>query len=124
MEPLSRRITMLKGWRTRRRSLSTMRSRRSSRRNWLSSTPSSGALRLIKPKRPDRQVRIEGHEIEHGSSRFGLGDLILTVTVHLFLLRCERLEARVLRCKPTLVTLRIDPSLAAFLGQYATDPLD
>lgn len=34
------------------------------------------------------------------------------------------LEGRVLRCKPTLVTLRIDPSLAAFLGQHATDLLD
>jgi hypothetical protein len=52
-----------------------------------------------------------------------VGDLILTATVHLFLLRCERLEGRVLRCKPTLVNLRIDPSLAAFLGQSATDPL-
>ena len=46
-----------------------------------------------------------------------------SVTVHLFLLRCERLEGRVLRCKPTLVTLWIDPGLAAFLGQPATDPL-
>ncbi len=50
--------------------------------------------------------------------------MILTATVLLFLLRCERLEGRVLRCKPTLVTLRIDPSLAAFLGQHATDLLD
>jgi len=47
------------------------------------------------------------------SFRFGG---IVTAGVHPFLLRRERLEGRVLRCKPMLVTLRITPSLAAVLA--------
>ena len=57
-----------------------------------------------------------------GAVESGWG-VILTATVHLFLLRCERLEGRALHYKRTLVILWIDPSLAALLGQHATDPL-
>src|ERR1700722_13409143 len=97
-----------------------MRSRLSSRRNWLSSTPSSGALRPNKPKRPDRPGRIEGHEVAtwEQSVRVGGFDPLPPCTEFSFVASASKVA--VLYCRQ-LVTLRIEPSLVALPGPHATN---